>query len=401
MIRIHKKYKPLADLNTRYYILTGGRGSGKSFVVSTFLLTYLSTEKRKILFTRYTLTSAKDSIIPEFEEKIELLSNDPTNHFEVNQHDIKHKQTDSEIKFRGIKTSSGVQTAKLKSLSNISIWVLDEADELTNEKEFDKIDFSIRDKKNTNHVILIMNPSTKEHWIYQRFFLNAGVSDGFNGVKGNTTYIHSTYLDNIDNLSDSFLDRVNDLKINNTTKYNHIILGGWLNKAEGVIFNNWSFGDFDNTLSYDYGLDFGVIDPDALVKVAIDKKRKLIYIDELMYKSGQGTNDLFNNVKANTVKNKLIIADSAETRIIKDFKALGLNVKKTKKFDGSIMAGIKVLMEYEFVITKTSTNLANELNNYVWNDKKSDKPIDDYNHLIDAIRYVALENLHYKKNWLL
>ena len=197
----------------------------------------------RVLFTRYTMTSAHLSIIPEFLEKIGLLGYENT--FSVNKAEVINLGNKSDILFRGIKTSAGNQTASLKSLQGISTWVLDEAEELVDENIFDTIDLSIREKKVQNRIILVLNPVTKEHWIYKRFFEDKGVEGGFNGVKDNICYIHSTYLDNKDNLSTSFLERIKSIKHNNFKKYTHKIMGGWLAKAEGVVFENWSIGEFN------------------------------------------------------------------------------------------------------------------------------------------------------------
>ena len=83
--------------------------------------------------------------------------------------------------FKGIRTSSGNQTAALKSLNGVTTFVLDEAEELVDENTFDKIDFSVRTQDKQNRCIMIMNPTTKEHWIYQRFFQNMGVPEAYNG----------------------------------------------------------------------------------------------------------------------------------------------------------------------------------------------------------------------------
>lgn len=249
MIKINEKYKPLYEQpeSVRYYIVTGGRGSGKSYGVTLWLNLKALNAKTKVLFTRYTLTSAHISIIPEFIEKIELLNLE--HRFKVTQSEI-ISDVGGSILFRGIKTSSGQQTANLKSLAGVNTWVLDEAEELHDEKVFDKIDLSIRDKNAQNIVVLILNPTLREHWIYKRFFEANEVNDGFNGIKGNVCYIHTTYEDNIDNLSESFLESVEAIKRNNPTKYYNEILGGWLDSYEGVLFPKTSlnlFTDYDKT----------------------------------------------------------------------------------------------------------------------------------------------------------
>lgn len=386
LIELSDKYYSLFQNDTRYFIITGGRGSSKSFGVGTFT-NLLSFEKgHKILFTRQTMTSAHLSIIPEFQEKIDLMK--LNNFFEINKSEIKNKQSGTEIIFKGIKTSSGDQTANLKSLQGVTTWVLDEAEELNDETIFDKINLSVRQKGVQNRIILILNPSTKEHWIYKRFFESEGVKEGFNGIKDDVTYIHTTYLDNIDNLDQSFINEILKLKINNPNKYNHQILGGWLNRAEGVIFSNWIIDNFNDLNGSIFGQDFGFsIDPTTLVQVSIDKANKRIYAKEHLYKVGLNTTEIYNYNVRFCGTNNLIIADSAEPRLISELKSRGLNIKGVEK--PKIIDRIALMQDYQLIIDPSSTNLIKELNNYVWHDKKSETPIDDYNHLLDAVGYAV------------
>lgn len=378
--------------DTRFFILTGGRGSGKSFEVGRFVSLLSFEPNHKILFTRQTMTSAHLSIIPEFQEKIELLEIEP--YFTVNRSEIINTSSSSEIIFKGLKTSSGDQTANLKSLQGVTTWVMDEAEELTDETVFDKINLSIRTKGVQNRVILILNPATKEHWIYKRFFENMGVKEGFTGTKDNVTYVHTTYLDNIDNLDESFLDEVLRIKKHNPNKYNHIILGGWLDKAEGVVFTNWKFGKFNpHNLQTSFGQDFGFsIDPTTLIEVAIDKTHKTIYVKEHLYKPKLTTSEIA-HINLEAAQQSLIIADSAEPRLIVELRSKGCNIKETRKGQGSISAGIAILQDYELIVEENSTNIARELNNYVYADKASKLFVDDYNHAIDAIRYNVFYHL--------
>ena len=383
MITIKNKYKPLGS-NSRYFVITGGRGSGKSYSINLFLLLLTYETGHVILFTRYTLTSAHVSIIPEFIDKINTL--DLSNDFYITKDEIINKKTGSKILFKGIKTSSGTQTANLKSLAGVTTWVLDEAEELTDEDTFDKIDFSIRAKDVQNRVILVLNPSTKQHFIYKRFFESKGVKDGSNIVKGDTTYIHTTYLDNYENLSKSFILQIEDMKARRKQKYEHQILGGWLDKAEGVVFNNWAFGKFNpNNLPTSFGLDFGFsIDPDTLIEVAIDKNHKKIYVKEHLYQNGLRMEQLA-TICSNVVGKGLIIADSAEDRLIVDLRHKGLNIEPIKK--GTIESGITLMLDFDIIVDENSTNIAKELNNYAYLNKGSKLYIDDFNHAIDAIRY--------------
>lgn len=386
MIKLNDKFSPLfsAPDTVRYFILTGGRGSQKSFSTGAFSNILSFEPGHKILFTRHTMTSAHLSIIPEFQEKIELL--EAQDKFAVTKSEIVNLDSGSQIIFKGLKTSSGDQTAALKSLQGVSTWILDEAEELHDEDTFDKIDFSIRQKGKHNRIIIILNPATKEHWIYKRFFEGRGVEAGSNLIKGDTCYIHTTYLDNIQHLNDSFITRAEQMRVNNPTKYNHIMMGGWLDKAEGVVFQNWRFGEFNpDGLQTSYGLDFGFsIDPDALSEVAIDKAKRVIYIKECIYQKGLQTNVL--SAKLNAITNrKLIIADSAEPRLIADLKARGANIQAVKK--GTIESGVQMMLDYTLVVSPESSNLAKELNNYTYSDRASKMYIDAFNHLLDGIRY--------------
>ena len=382
-IIINSKYNLLGS-NSRYFVITGGRGSGKSYSLNSFLLLLTYEVGHVILFTRYTLTSAHVSIIPEFIDKIETA--DLSHDFYITKDEIINKITGSKILFKGIKTSSGTQTANLKSLAGVTTWVLDEAEELTDEDTFDKIDFSIRAKGIQNRVILVLNPSTKQHFIYNRFFESKGVKDGSNIIKNDTTYIHTTYLDNYENLSESFILQIEDMKARRPQKYNHQILGGWLEKAEGVVFTNWSFGKFNpNDLPTSFGLDFGFsIDPDTLIEVAIDKDHKRIYVKEHLYQNGLRMEQLA-VICSNVATNKLIIADSAEDRLIVDLRHKGLNIEPIKK--GTIESGVTMMLDFDIIVDESSSNIAKEFNNYAYLNKGSKLYIDSFNHAIDAIRY--------------
>ena len=388
MIEVDPKYNPIQTSDARYYIVTGGRGSGKSYSINLLLLLLTFEAGHTILFTRYTLSSAYISIIPEFIDKIETLNLQDA--FYITKDEIRNKLSGSKIIFKGIKTSSGDQTANLKSLTNVSTWVMDEAEELQDENIFDKIDLSVRNLNQKNRVILILNPVTKEHWIYNRFFEDKGVQAGTNTTKGNTTYIHTTYLDNIENLSKSYLEQIENIKKRRPEKYKHQMLGGWLEKAEGVIFSdNWQIGEFKKVGVSVFGQDYGFAsDENTLVETNIDTNNKIIYLKECFYLKGLTTSQIA-ELNLKHAKNHLIVGDSAEPRLLHELKAKGCNVVKAIKGQGSITYGIALLQDYDLVVEENSINLIKELNNYSWLEKKSKTPQDKFNHIIDAIRYAV------------
>ena len=387
MIKVHKKYREILAKDSRYYIVSGGRGSGKSFSVNALLVLLTYEAGHTILFTRYTLASAYISIIPEFIEKLEMFGF--LGDFHITKDEIRNKRSGSKIIFRGIKTSSGDQTANLKSLTGITTWVVDEAEELTDEQKFDTIDLSVRQQGKQNRVILILNPTTKEHFIYSRFFEDRGVNEGVNKTVENTTYIHTTYLDNKDNLSQSYLDQIEQMKLRRPEKYKQQILGAWLNKAEGVIFDNWTIGEFKHMGTSVWGQDYGfAADPSTLVEVNIDSTNKKIYLKECFYLQRLTTSQI-SELNLKHARGGLIIGDSAEPRLLSEIKAKGCNVRPSIKGPGSITYGISLLQDYDIVVSPASTNLIKELNNYRWLEKKSNTPVDNWNHLIDAVRYAV------------
>lgn len=165
---------------------------------------------------------------------------------------------------------------------------------------------------------------------------------------------------------------------------------GELGKLEGAIFPNWRYGEFDHSLPTAYGLDFGFNDPDAMTKVAIDSKRRVIYVDELIYKSNNSAEQLRLLIAPHLQRNELIIADCADRRMISELHRY-FNIKPVNKGKWTVSDALKLMQSYDIVITERSANLAKELNNYIWNDEKAGVPIGDFNHLIDGVRYVFME----------
>ncbi len=162
---------------------------------------------------------------------------------------------------------------------------------------------------------------------------------------------------------------------------------GELGKLEGAILPNWRYGEFNNSLPYGFGCDFGFNDPDVLIKVAIDRSKKIIYADEKIYKEGNSADQLRQLIALHAVRNDLIIADCADARMIAELKRY-FNINPVNKKKWTVAEALKIMQDYEIIITETSYDLAKELNNYIWNDRKAGIPIDDYNHAIDAVRYI-------------
>jgi phage terminase large subunit len=163
-------------------------------------------------------------------------------------------------------------------------------------------------------------------------------------------------------------------------------MGGWLQRAEGVIFTHWNMGKFNKDIDSIFGLDFGFsVDPSALVEVAIDKTRKIIWLKEHFYKTGLTTSQIFDLCIRCCGKN-LIVADNSEPRLLAELKVKGLNIVPTIKKKGSILTGISLMQDYNIIIDNSSVNLIREFNNYSWKLTGA-IPQDNFNHAIDGSRY--------------
>ena len=155
---------------------------------------------------------------------------------------------------------------------------------------------------------------------------------------------------------------------------------------EGAIYPNWEYGDFDNTLPYGYGQDFGFNDPDTLIKVAIDHKNFRIYVDECIYRNGLKPADLRRLMREYVRPRDLIVADCEDARMIAEL-ALDFNIHKAYKYAGSVNEGIKIIQDYKIIVTERSKNIVRELNNYIWADKAGAVPVPGFDHSLDSIRY--------------
>lgn len=264
-IQIAEKFEPLFSLLNDNFrdvdtvIITGGRYSLKSYTVAIFSLVSLVDYGWNTLYTRYTNLSITDSVKPEVSDKIDLLGYSGL--LEDTNTSIECKN--NRISFKGIKTGSSMQSANLKSLSGFNLFVNDEAEELPDFKTFKKIFYSIRSTDMRNLTILILNPTTKDHWIYKEFFEDRGVEGGSNCVKDNVMYIHTSYLDaDRAQMPKNILADYERMKIDKPDEYENIVLGGWITDPEGVLVpkSKISFQELDID-KIETAYSFSIIDP--------------------------------------------------------------------------------------------------------------------------------------------
>lgn len=404
-LRLNKKYQPLFQPvpGVRYYVVTGGRAPGKSFAVSTAVNYRTYQTGHNILFTRYSMVSADLSIIPEFTEKMELCNN--RQDFQTKGAEITNLRTGARIFFKGILQSRKNNDARLKSVQDVELWVLDEAQELADERQFDIIDLSIRAKGAKCEVWLLLNPTDVNHWIYRRFFKEMEVEDGFNGVKGDVCYIHTTYLENRDNLDETFIAQANKMKEKDYEKYRNIFLGFWTRFTDGIIYQNWnkSRDALAQTARPDawYGVDWGFTnDPTAIVRIWYDTDTAKVYVSEVAYARGllvgQIANLIREDMQRNGISATFIYCDPArpehiaELRRVYNLDAVPANNKdKAGRVDW--LKGCDV--------TFWGANIEAERAEYSYMANPKDQsnytnmPQDGNDHLMDAINYGVVSHL--------
>ena len=246
-----------------------------------------------------------------------------------------------------------------------------------NEANFIKLDIYDQLTVRTRSTIFIDYNPTQRFWVHDDVMPN-----------NKHAFIHSTYKDN-ECLSKKQVERI-EAKRHNENWW-RVYGMGEIGQIEGCIFVNWNYGEFDNSIPFGYGLDYGFYpDPDAMAKVAIDSKRKIIYAKECIYETNNGTQDLIEQISGYCNKNNLIIDESATPRTNYDLKK-HFNIKPVSKTK-TVADWLRTMQDYKIIITEDSYNLEKELVNYIWNDKKAGIPIDEFNHLIDAIRYYFMNN---------
>lgn len=396
---ISNKYLPLISENSKTYsILTGGRGSGKSVVLSLLavLLTYQRTEAgaAKILFTRYTASSKDFSIVAQVKAVLEALN--LSSQFYIKTSEIVNKKSGGQIIFTGIKTSSNELTAKLKSVTDCSTWILEEADELTSLEEFYKIRNSIRKKGIKNRVILAFNPPKKSHWLYKTFFKRALTVelDGAKIEKSThelVTHVHTSYFDNLKNLDSDFLNEIKLARREDKERYQREFLGAWGNSKAGLIFPNFKVQARENweltNLPNIYGLDVGSASPTAFIQVRPDYKNKKVYLHELFYEKNLSFENRASKIHFNyNLSGPGFLYTDHNRDVFKGLKSRGLNPVFARK---EVFEGLDFMKSFEIIISPESENLKNELENYSFalDASGQEQVVKSNDHAIDAARY--------------
>lgn len=361
------------DGTRRYngFALEGGSRSSKTTSIIQALLLYCiqSENQLRVSAFRQKTTWVRDTVWKDFIDYIKSIDFYDYN----NQRDLKYSINGSDIEFGGLDDDQRLHGRKQH------IFWINEAIEAGLES------FNQLEMRTTDFWIMDWNPKATEHWLFEQVVNREDV-----------LYIHSTMLDNpflelkIRQKILSYEPTKENIAKGTADVYNWDVYGlGKRAKREGVIFTNVKYGDFDESLSYCYAMDFGYHPaPTTLIRIAVDEKVKKIYLQEEFYLSELSTNQITEITKSR-IKDPmdLIVADSAELREINELRSNDLNVHPAQKGPGSVKAGIKSMLGYQIIICGDSPNMKTEFNNYTWNDKKAGIPKKEFDHTIDPARY--------------
>lgn len=408
--QFNREYKDVFTTKARYIHIWGGRGRGGShFGTDYFLHLFTQPNYFRGYFMRGIFGDIKDSLWRDFKDRID--ENDTMDkqliNLQENVYCAQHLTTNNTIISKGFKKSSGTQTAKMKSIAGATHVLVEEGEEV-DEMEFNQMDDSLRTIKGNIQIIIIFNPPNKDHWLMKRWYNLQSLDGDYEGYYTATPKndlsllsIHSTYLRNLANINLTTRTNFENYRLTNFEYYATMIRGFVSEGVKGLIYKKWKPITLAEYLLLEheefYGQDFGYsADPAALVGLKHHNGR--LYIHELIYETGLTNPDLAEEYgQLGLSKSSRIYADSAEPKSIEELFQLGYNVIAAPKGQDSVRAGINFINSLDVYYVETDTNLVFEKNNYKWGldaqKNPTDKPVDKYNHLMDAGRYGAYTHL--------
>ena len=380
----------LEDYSHRFNVFYGGAGSGKSqFVIQKMIFKYLKFANRKCLVVRKVDNTLRMSTFALFKS---ILADWQL----YDQCQIRETlltivlPNGSEFIFKGLEDSE-----KIKSIANIDDIIIEECTEITLD-DFTQLNLRLRSKNPHNQIHCMFNPVSKSNWVFLKWF-----AEKYDAKS--TMILHTTYKDN-KFLPKDYIDSLLEMEISNPTYYKIYCLGEFAT-LDKLIFNNWKDECFDykailkddikNNIEAVFSLDFGYTnDPTAFVCALIDRVDKKLYIFDEFQQKGMTNDEIAKKVTELGYGKEKIVCDSAEPKSIEELKRNGLErVCPATKGRDSILNGIQYLQQFDIIIHSSLLHMIEEFSNYTWQKDKNgiyiNKPIDKFNHGIDALRYAV------------
>lgn len=403
---VGKGYGTFWRFKGRYRVCKGSRASKKSKTTALwFIVNMMAYPQANTLVIRKTYRTLKDSCYTELKWAVHRLGVDAWWDFKLNPLEATYKPTGQKIYFRGL--DDPLKVTSITVDVGVLCWAwLEEAYEVMKEDDFNILDESIRGGVPEGSGLwkqwtITFNPWNERHWLKKRFFDAEPDPDI---LAMTTNYMCNEWLDTAD------IKVFEDMKKRNPRRYAVAGLGGW-GIVDGLVYENWREETFDIDeirskpgIVSAFGLDFGYTnDPTALFCGLLDQQEKRLFVFDEMYQKGMSNKAIADAIKGMGCGKEQITADSAEPKSIDELKSMGLRVKPAAKGRDSVKNGVQWIQDLEIIIHPRCVNFITEISNYTWaTDKfgaKLNEPIDDFNHIMDAMRY-GLEKYIVEKKWL-
>ena len=396
---VGKGYGTYWNFEGRYRVVKGSRASKKSKTTALWcIVNIIKHPQANLLVIRKTYRTLKDSCFSELRWAINRLGLQEYFEIKLSPLEITYKATGQKIYFRGLDDPLKITSITVNIGYLCWCWI-EEAYEISKESDFDVIDESIRGSLEEapslfKQITLTFNPWNDKHWLKKRFF---DVNDP-DILSMTTNYLINEWLDEAD------LKVFEQMKKNNAKRYKVAGLGNW-GIIDGLVYENWTEEEFNIkdivgkiNIKSAFGLDYGYTnDPTALFCGLVDMDNKVIYVFDELYAKGMQNEEIYKSICDMGYNKETIIADSAEPKSNDRLRDLGLTIKRSRKGKDSVNNGIDFIKEFKIKVHPKCVNFITEISNYTWdtdrrNGFRINKPIDDFNHLMDAMRY-AMEQL--------
>ncbi|MCG1703994.1 PBSX family phage terminase large subunit [Staphylococcus epidermidis] len=387
-----------------YRVVKGSRGSKKSKTTAlNFIYRLMEHEWANLLVVRRFSNTNKQSTYTDLRWATNRLGVKHLFKFNDSLPEITYKPTGQKILFRGLDDPLKITSITVEN--GILCWAwFEEAYQIETFDKFSTVVESIRgsvdDSEFFKQITVTFNPWSERHWLKPTFFdEDTKLNNTFSYT---TTYRVNEWLDEVD------IARYEDLYRTNPRRARIVCDGDW-GVAEGLVFENFEVKEFDwvkklkDKQVVAHGSDFGFTqDPTTLVSTIVDTQNKELWIYDEYYQRGMLTDEIYQMYIDKGLKNAEIVADSAEKRLITEIKRKGIsNIKPSVKGQGSIMQGVQFIQGFKIYVHPSCEHTIEELNTYTFDQDKDgnwlNKPIDENNHILDALRY-SLEKFHFPRN---
>lgn len=388
---VGRGYKSYWNFRGRYDVCKGSRASKKSKTTALRIIyNMMKYDKSNTLVVRKTYRTLKDSCFTDLKWATRRLEVEHLWEFKYSPLEATYLPTGQKILFRGLDDPLKITSITVDYGFLCWVW-LEEAYEITSEKDFDTLDESIRGELPPylwKQWMITFNPWNEHHWLKKRFF---DVKNDPDILAITTNYKCNEWLDEAD------LRLFDNMKEKNPRRYQVAGLGNW-GIVDGLVYENWKEEEFtlDQVINCDSvnGIDFGYTnDPAAVFIGFIDTENKKLYVWDEIYKKGLSNKKLYEEIESLHYQKKSFTADCAEPKSIDELRGYGLRVEKSQKGKDSITHGIQYIQDFEIIIHPRCVNFITEIGNYTWDEdrlgNKINRPIDDFNHLMDAMRYAV------------